>query len=95
MSSDLFSITRHKVPCQYIREYPKATAGEQEDTQFLEVKQYRPLNNTSPIPGDVTIIATHANGFPKVKAPVEDSSRLTRLTIPFQRNSTSPYLKNY
>jgi len=65
MSSDLFSITRHKVPCQHIREYPKATAGEQETTQYLEVKQYVPLSNRIPSPGDVTIIAAHANGFPK------------------------------
>lgn len=65
MSSDLFEITRHKVPCQYIREYPKATAGEQESSLFLDLKQYVPRSNTSPSPGDVTIIAAHANGFPK------------------------------
>lgn len=66
MKSNLFSITKHKVPCQHIREYPKATAGEQEVTQYLEIKQYVPLSNASPSPGDVTIIAAHANGFPKV-----------------------------
>lgn len=70
MSSDLFSITKHEVPCQHIREYPKATAGEQETNQYLEVKQYVPLSNCTPTPGDVTIIAAHANGFPKVSAPV-------------------------
>lgn len=70
MSSDLFSITKHKVPCQHIREYPKATVGEQEEIQYLAVKQYVPLSNTSPSPGDVTIIATHANGFPKVSGPL-------------------------
>lgn len=31
----------------------------------MAVKQYTPLSNTSPIPGDITIIAAHANGFPK------------------------------
>ena len=65
MSCDLFSITRHKIPCQHIREYPRATAGEQEETLYLAVKQYVPLSNTSPSPGDVTILAAHANGFPK------------------------------
>jgi hypothetical protein len=77
MSSDLFSVTRHQVSCQHIREYPKATVGEQEETQYLEVKQYIPLNNEVPSAGDVTIIAAHANGFPKVRAgtrsPVEPS----------------------
>ncbi|KAG0652302.1 abhydrolase domain-containing [Hyphodiscus hymeniophilus] len=41
MSSDLFSITTHKVPCQHIREYPRATFGEQEEILYLEVKQNR------------------------------------------------------
>jgi hypothetical protein len=77
MSSELFSITKHKVPCQHIREYPKATAGEQEDVLYLEVKQYVPLSNTSPSPGDVTIIAAHANGFPKVS----DSGRLLNILL--------------
>lgn len=33
----------------------------------LAVKQYIPLDNPNPQPGDVTIIAAHANGFPKVR----------------------------
>jgi hypothetical protein len=79
MSSDLFSITKHKVPSQHIREYPRATAGEQEDVQYLEVKQYIPLNNASPSPGDVTLIAAHANGFPKVSLPLKDLTRSSEL----------------
>ena len=35
----------------------------------LAVKQYKPLDNLQPELGDVTIIATHANGFPKVSIP--------------------------
>ncbi|KIX04674.1 uncharacterized protein Z518_05544 [Rhinocladiella mackenziei CBS 650.93] len=60
-----FRVVEHKLPCQYIREYPQALAGEQEDTLYLAVKQYIPADNTSPHPNDLTIIAAHANSFPK------------------------------
>ncbi|KKK20610.1 hypothetical protein ARAM_000157 [Aspergillus rambellii] len=60
-----FRIVEHVVPCQHIREYPGATADEQEDVLNLVVKQYIPLDNPNPRPGDVTILAAHANGFPK------------------------------
>ncbi|KAL4959645.1 putative toxin biosynthesis protein [Aspergillus stella-maris] len=60
-----FRIVEHTVPCQHIREYPGATANEQEDVLNLAVKQYIPLDNPQPQPGDVTILAAHANGFPK------------------------------
>ncbi|PLB46739.1 putative toxin biosynthesis protein [Aspergillus steynii IBT 23096] len=60
-----FRIVDHVVPCQHIREYPAATANEQEDELQLAVKQYIPLDNPNPQPGDVTILAAHANGFPK------------------------------
>ncbi|KAJ5815016.1 hypothetical protein N7474_006793 [Penicillium riverlandense] len=59
-----FRIVEHVVPCQHIREYPAATAGV-DDTLHLAVKQYIPLDNPNPQPGDVTILAAHANGFPK------------------------------
>ena len=62
----LFRIVEHAVPGQYIREYPQATATNQEDILYLSVKQYIPLDNPNPKPGDVTVIGTHANGFPKV-----------------------------
>ncbi|KAL4811213.1 Alpha/beta hydrolase family-domain-containing protein [Aspergillus unguis] len=64
-SSGPFRIVEHAVPCQHIREYPGATANEQEDVLTLAVKQYIPLDNPSPQPGDVTILGAHANGFPK------------------------------
>ena len=64
--SSLFRIVEHVVPCQHLREYPAATADNQEQLLHLAVKQYIPLDNPSPQPGDVTILASHANGFPKV-----------------------------
>ncbi|KAJ5184026.1 Abhydrolase domain-containing protein mpaH [Penicillium capsulatum] len=60
-----FRVVEHVVPCQHIREYPAATANDQEQPLNLAVKQYIPLDNPSPKPGDVTILAAHANGFPK------------------------------
>ncbi|KAG9623974.1 alpha/beta-hydrolase, partial [Aureobasidium melanogenum] len=58
-------VQEHTLPCSYIREYPLATAESQEDALHLAIKQYTPLDNLSPQKGDVTIIAAHANGFPK------------------------------
>lgn len=66
MSSSPFRIVEHVVPSQHIREYPAATANSQEETLHLAVKQYIPLDNPNPRAGDVTILAAHANGFPKV-----------------------------
>jgi pimeloyl-ACP methyl ester carboxylesterase len=60
-----FRVVEHQVPAQHIREYPQATANSQEDVLHICAKQYIPLDNPKPKPGDVTIIAAHANGFPK------------------------------
>lgn len=60
-----YRVVEHKVPCQHLREYPRALAQQEEDVLHLAVKQYIPLDNPNPQPGDVTIIAAHANGFPK------------------------------
>jgi hypothetical protein len=65
MSSSVFEIREHIVECQHIREYARATANSQEDVLHLAVKQYIPLDNPIPSEGDLTIIGTHANGFPK------------------------------
>lgn len=63
---DPFEIIEHHVPSSYIREYPRALANSQEDTLTLAVKQYRPRSNPDPLPKHaITIIAAHANGFPK------------------------------
>jgi len=67
-NSGSFRIVEHVVPGEHIREYPAATANEQEETLYLAVKQYIPLDNLNPQPGDVTIIGAHANGFPKVRS---------------------------
>ena len=66
MAYSPFRIVEHVVPGQHIREYPAATANNQEEPLNLVVKQYIPLDNPDPQPGDVTILAAHANGFPKV-----------------------------
>jgi len=66
MSSQYFKITEHTVDTQHIRQYPHATINGQEEVLKLAVKQYTPLDNPNPRPGDVTILAAHANGFPKV-----------------------------
>lgn len=60
-----FRIVDHVVPSQHIREYPRGLADEQEVILHQAVKQYIPLDNLSPKDGDVTIISSHANGFPK------------------------------
>lgn len=65
MSSKYFRKTRHVLPCQHIRGYAHSTADEQEGVLHMAINQYTPLDNASPQPGDVTIIAAHANGVPK------------------------------
>lgn len=64
--STLFHIKEHVIDTQHIREYPRATAHSQEEVLQLAVKQYIPKDNPDPKPGDITIIASHANGFVKV-----------------------------
>lgn len=65
MSSKHFRIDEHKIEASHIRGFPRSTSTKQEEVLHLAVKQYTPLDNTSPKPGDITIIAAHANGFPK------------------------------
>ncbi|KAI4912603.1 hypothetical protein J4E90_006008 [Alternaria incomplexa] len=65
MSSKHFRIDEHKLEASHIRGFPRSTSTKQEEVLHLAVKQYTPLDNTSPKPGDITIIAAHANGFPK------------------------------
>lgn len=94
-----FIIKEHVVEAQHVREYPHATAHSQDEVLYLAVKQYIPKNNLNPQPGDITIIASHANGFVKVRLPftvyltstlslcITNSPSLT----PNLRNYTSPY----
>jgi pimeloyl-ACP methyl ester carboxylesterase len=60
-----FRIVEHKVPASHLREFPRATAVSEEDVLYLAVKQYIPLDNPHPLPGDVTLIGAHACGFNK------------------------------
>ncbi|KAJ5634794.1 hypothetical protein N7528_002636 [Penicillium herquei] len=64
MPSSNFQVIEHSIPCHSIREYHRAGKRENPLLQ-LAIKQYIPLNNTTPNPNDVTIIAGHANGIPK------------------------------
>ena len=68
MSSALFEVREHVIPAQHIREYPQATANSQEEVLHIHVKQYIPRDNPNPSRGDVTILASHGNGFYKVDA---------------------------
>lgn len=69
MSSSYFQISEHTILCQHIREYPRATKSLLDDKLQLAIKQYTPIRNNGNAPGNnaVTIIAAHANGFPKVE----------------------------
>ncbi|KAI2615391.1 prolyl aminopeptidase-like protein [Hypoxylon sp. NC1633] len=60
-----FEIIEHTIPAQHIREWPRGTAVSQDAVFQLHIKQYRPIDNPNPQPGDITIIAAHGNGFPK------------------------------
>ncbi|KAL3462897.1 Alpha/beta hydrolase family-domain-containing protein [Aspergillus heterothallicus] len=61
-----FKVIEHTIPCQSIREYPRAMQEHASVSALrLAVKQYIPLDNTTPSPNDITIIAGHANGIPK------------------------------
>jgi len=74
MSRSLFRVTEHVVPCCHIRQYPFATIDGADHELHLAVKQYTPLDNLHPQPGDATFLAAHANGFPKeLYEPLWDS----------------------
>ncbi|KAL8835298.1 MAG: hypothetical protein Q9170_003384 [Blastenia crenularia] len=60
-----FDVQSQSLPGQHIREYPAATANCQEETLNIHIKQYTPAHRKSCPDGAVTIIAAHANGFPK------------------------------
>ena len=64
-SMSQFHVEEHIVRTQHIRERYGAVEPGMEHSLRLSVKQYTPKDNTSPLPGDVTIIGAHATGFPK------------------------------
>lgn len=62
-----FDVHEHSIPTTHIREYPRALASDdQEDVLHLAIKQYTPKKSRVGDQQIVTIIAAHANGFPKV-----------------------------
>ena len=61
-----FHVVKHETRAQNIRERPGAVKFGHERQLRLAVKQYIPRDNPCPQDGDLTIIGTHANGFPKV-----------------------------
>ncbi|CAG9989351.1 unnamed protein product [Clonostachys byssicola] len=63
--SSSYRVIQHTIDCCHTRDYIAATANGDADAPKLSVKQYIPLNNPTPEPGDITIIGAHANGFPK------------------------------
>ncbi|ORY15558.1 Alpha/beta hydrolase family-domain-containing protein [Clohesyomyces aquaticus] len=65
MSAEYFRVDEHKLEASHIRGFPRTTSTNQEEVLHIAIKQYTPLNNTDPKPGDITIIAAHANAFPK------------------------------
>lgn len=81
MSSNFFAVKAHIFPGQYIREYPGATLDSQEDDLRLHIKQYTPLDREQNRLNCITIIGTHANGFPKVCLFRSSSSGEELLTI--------------
>ena len=76
MSLSPFVITEHFIDSQHVREYARATATTHDDILKLAVKQYVPVDNLTPQPGDVTIIATHGSGLPKVTIPIARAHRI-------------------
>lgn len=86
MSASNFALTRHTVPGQHIRHYARGTATSQEAVLQLAVNQYTPKDAGQPQPGDVTILACHASGFPKeLYEPVWDAMlEHTRRTAGFR-----------
>ncbi|EME42647.1 hypothetical protein DOTSEDRAFT_54951 [Dothistroma septosporum NZE10] len=60
MSESIFDCSEHTITAQHVRGYHRSTARSGGDHLQLAVKQYVPKDNSSPQPGDVTIIACHA-----------------------------------
>ena len=89
MSSENFTRTEYVIPGQHIRHYARGTSQNQEVELKIVVKQYTPHYNQPASPGDVTIIASHASGFPKeLYEPMWD--RLFNRTL----QSNGPRIRN-
>ncbi|CAG8135270.1 unnamed protein product [Penicillium olsonii] len=62
--SSSFQVSEHIIDAQHVRDSAQATATPDAKLKLC-IKQYTPLDNFDPQPGDVTIIGTHGTGFPK------------------------------
>ena len=63
-----FKVIQHQIPGQHIRLYPRGTKHSQETVLRIAIKQYVPIDLPEIVPDHaVTIIATHGNGFVKVR----------------------------
>lgn len=64
---DEFTQKDHVIQGQHIRGYATALKPDASDSARLAVKQYTPKQKASGVPASrtITIIAAHANGFPK------------------------------
>lgn len=63
--SSNFTIRTHTVRASHTRERPAATELGRDHDLRISLKQYIPRDNPIARPGDVTLIAAHANAFPK------------------------------
>lgn len=61
-----FQVIEHESSCQHLREYPNGLRPRSQGQLKLAIKQYKPLHSQQPSEDAVTILAAHANGFPKV-----------------------------
>lgn len=77
-----FRIVEHTIPGQHIREYPHATRSGQDECLQLAVKQYLPAVVEESGPEDVTIVTSHANGFPKVSGLIAQVLKFTYAQVP-------------
>lgn len=64
----MFTVVEHVIPCQFVREYPRATANGQNTGLSLAIKQYTPTKIPDASFPRITIIGAHGNGFPKVSS---------------------------
>ncbi|MCJ1380725.1 hypothetical protein MMC17_003833 [Xylographa soralifera] len=64
-----FYVQEHVVPTCYIREYPGATAHDQEEVLYLHVKQYSPAGVVEHEPNAITVVGATGVGYPKARCP--------------------------
>ncbi|EMC95709.1 hypothetical protein BAUCODRAFT_123010 [Baudoinia panamericana UAMH 10762] len=63
--SQRYRTIEHVISRSHIRKYSRATASGQDGELDLRIKQYVPLDNPTPIAGDLTIMAADGSDSPK------------------------------